>query len=259
MPEDELAGPEDPWLTVAEIAEELRLSPATIRSWISQGTLRARRPGKRKLLVQRSELNRMLAGEDLLDPDAPKPRYVRNMDLVLAPHQSPHWPKETLDHVRRPSWLAASDSFWREALYESDYAPPDPWFVHRVRAVADTAARKAAAFANLQGEDPGEWWYRQSGLPGGALSRELAPGANRPGPDALWTDFDAAVSQLDTAMRAHVMKDEQAALEQVTVAIHDIADALEEAGYPWPETTGGPGFDTVQKQRWAAERAEHGV
>lgn len=30
---------DDPWLTLAEIAEELRMSPATIRSWISKGTL----------------------------------------------------------------------------------------------------------------------------------------------------------------------------------------------------------------------------
>jgi len=49
----------------AEIAEELRMSPATMRSWISSGTLRAMRPGKRKLLVRRSELDRMLRGEDI--------------------------------------------------------------------------------------------------------------------------------------------------------------------------------------------------
>jgi excisionase family DNA binding protein len=42
---------EDPWLTLAEIAEELHLTPATIRSWVSSGTLRAWRPGKRKYLV----------------------------------------------------------------------------------------------------------------------------------------------------------------------------------------------------------------
>ena len=45
------------------------MSPATIRSWISKGTLRAMRPGKRKLLVRRSELDRMLRGEDMDGPD----------------------------------------------------------------------------------------------------------------------------------------------------------------------------------------------
>ena len=71
MADLEAETPEDPWLTLAEIAEELRMSPATIRSWVSNGTLRAMRPGKRKLLVRRSELDGMLAGQDIYDPDAP--------------------------------------------------------------------------------------------------------------------------------------------------------------------------------------------
>ena len=69
MVDDEPETPDDPWLTLAEIAGELRMSPATIRSWISKGTLRAMRPGKRKLLVRRSELDRMLRGEDMDGPD----------------------------------------------------------------------------------------------------------------------------------------------------------------------------------------------
>ena len=44
---------EDPWLTVAEIAAELRINPATVRLWIARGKLKARRAGQRKLLVQR--------------------------------------------------------------------------------------------------------------------------------------------------------------------------------------------------------------
>jgi len=51
----------DPWLTLAEIAAELRVNPATVRLWISRGQLDATRPGRRKLLVRRSELDRMLA------------------------------------------------------------------------------------------------------------------------------------------------------------------------------------------------------
>ena len=51
----------DPWLTLAEIAGELRVNPATVRLWISRGQLDATRPGQRKLLVRRSELDRMLA------------------------------------------------------------------------------------------------------------------------------------------------------------------------------------------------------
>jgi len=51
---------DDPWLTVAEIADELRVNPATVRLWISKGTLQAKRAGRRKLLIRRSDLDRML-------------------------------------------------------------------------------------------------------------------------------------------------------------------------------------------------------
>ena len=54
---------QDPWLTLAEIADELRVSPATVRLWVSQGRLDATRAGARKWLVRRSELDRMLGVE----------------------------------------------------------------------------------------------------------------------------------------------------------------------------------------------------
>src|ERR1700749_1919512 len=61
----------DPWLTVAEIADELRLTAATIRTWIADGTLQAKRAGKRKWLVRRSELDLMLRGEDYAGAPSP--------------------------------------------------------------------------------------------------------------------------------------------------------------------------------------------
>ena len=54
---------QDPWLTLAEIADELRVSAATVRLWVSQGRLEATRAGARKWLVRRSELDRMLGVE----------------------------------------------------------------------------------------------------------------------------------------------------------------------------------------------------
>ena len=53
----------DEYLTVAEIASELKLNQQTIRNWIDQGSLRAVRVGPRRVRVLRSELDRMLAGE----------------------------------------------------------------------------------------------------------------------------------------------------------------------------------------------------
>ena len=56
---------DDPWMTIAEFAAEMRVRPVTVRSWIAKGQLRATRAGQRKWLVRRSELTRMLEqGED---------------------------------------------------------------------------------------------------------------------------------------------------------------------------------------------------
>lgn len=59
---------EDPWLTLTEIATELRVNPSTVRSWVSQGRLSASRAGRRKWLVRRSELERMLGSERTAEP-----------------------------------------------------------------------------------------------------------------------------------------------------------------------------------------------
>lgn len=62
------ASAEGPWLTLAEIAAEVRVNPSTVRLWVSQGRLRASRAGRRKWLVRRSELERMLASEGSVEP-----------------------------------------------------------------------------------------------------------------------------------------------------------------------------------------------
>ena len=219
--------PDDPWLTLAEIAEELRMSPATIRSWISKGTLRAMRPGQRKLLVRRSELDRMLRGEDMDGPDVePGAETWRAMDTINPPGRSPHWPAEAVEHVTRGGWLGVTETEWRDALRGSAMAPPDAGFVVRIREIAEAAARKAAALANLGDEAPGPWWERQSGLASGVLSYELRPGGSRPGPAALWARFDTTVEQLGVAMEEHSVPAEQLVLEQLSLVLHEIADTL---------------------------------
>jgi excisionase family DNA binding protein len=70
-----LAEQSDPWPTLAEIASELRVNPATVRLWISRGKLSAMRAGQRKLLVRRSELDRML--------DEPEPGTSRQLSVDL--------------------------------------------------------------------------------------------------------------------------------------------------------------------------------
>jgi excisionase family DNA binding protein len=52
--------PNDPLLTVPEIAKQLRMSEWTIREWIKAGRLRGFRAGTRNYRIHRSELERFL-------------------------------------------------------------------------------------------------------------------------------------------------------------------------------------------------------
>ena len=79
------------------------------------------------------------------------------------------------------------------------------------------------------------------GCPGGVLSYELRPGANRPGPAELWIRFDQVVGELGSAMAEHSVPAEQSALEAVSLVLHEIVDALlEEEGHTWPRSVEEP-------------------
>ena len=51
---------EETFLTVAEVAELLKLNPQTVRNWIDQGSLPAVRVGRR-VRIQRSDFEQVLA------------------------------------------------------------------------------------------------------------------------------------------------------------------------------------------------------
>jgi len=55
-----LLDPEDSFLTVAEVAEKLKLNQQTVRNWIDQGSLPALRVGRR-VRIKRSDFERILA------------------------------------------------------------------------------------------------------------------------------------------------------------------------------------------------------
>lgn len=52
--------PEEEYLTVAEVAETLKLNQQTVRNWIDQGALPALRVGRR-VRIKRSDFQRILA------------------------------------------------------------------------------------------------------------------------------------------------------------------------------------------------------
>lgn len=51
---------EDPFLTVAEVAETLKLNQQTVRNWIDRGELAAVRVGRR-VRIKRTDFDRLLA------------------------------------------------------------------------------------------------------------------------------------------------------------------------------------------------------
>jgi excisionase family DNA binding protein len=257
---------DDPWLTVAEIAEELRLAPATIRTWIADGTLQAKRAGKRKWLVRRSELDRMLHGEDYADatplpaPDPadrpPRRRLRRAPDFV----SDRSWPSGEYE-VDAEQSLPVAEWEWRVAVSTSQDAPPDRWFPGRLQHIARAATRKAGVLARL---DDGEeiWWDDERLDAERGLSHELRPGGRRPGPPDLWEEFDRRVTKLGAATEAGRAGAIRSALNDVAVTLHDIAEDLERyrGSYgEWlphpPEEFGGEAADRADQDPPATDES----
>jgi excisionase family DNA binding protein len=231
---------EDPWLTLAEIAQELRVNPATVRLWVSRGKLKAKRAGQRKLLVRRSELDRML--------EASSHRY----DNVPTESQSPGYPR--IPAPRRPvrirTWSASSvarakvppevmhaavkdlqeaGAVWDAALDASENAPPDPGFVDRLRAIAEAAERQTEALDRAR-VIPGFTWKPVPDTESMILSNELRPGANRPGPELLWDSFDLTVDRLALAMEGNDASLVHIEYMELAIVLRELIEALEGSG-----------------------------
>ena len=69
----ELDNLEDSFLTVAEVAEMLKLNQQTVRNWIDQGSLPALRVGRR-VRIRRSDLERLLEEGRTGPPTSPVPQ-----------------------------------------------------------------------------------------------------------------------------------------------------------------------------------------
>lgn len=58
------------------------------------------------------------------------------------------------------------------------------------------------------------------------ISGELRPSANRPGPSALWEQFDRAVNRLGVAMEGQIMYVVAFRYRDLAAVMHEIADVL---------------------------------
>jgi excisionase family DNA binding protein len=222
---------DDPWLTIAEFAAEMRVRPVTVRSWIAKGQLRATRAGQRKWLVRRSELTRML--EQGEEPSATPPPPSR--PEVERPDPD-DYPPEVWEQIAKSAAAAAREQLdqdygfaayeWAVALEQSRMAPPDPRFASRIRLIAEAAARRAATIRDCM-DDPS---FRWTPIPGSAemtLSYELRPGGIRPGPKDAWDRFDRVVARLGSAMEGNSASAVAGVLSDLATAMNDVADAIE--------------------------------
>ncbi len=232
---DEVEG--DPWLTVAEIAEELRVNPATVRLWVSKGALPATRAGQRKLLIRRSDLDRMLEAIrseppqfGIRPPRSTHPRYRGRPPVLQSIRQlssadihghrvSPAEMEELVEALQH------AETVWDSAQAASDNPPLDPGFPDRVRTLADACERQAKSLgraASVQGFS----WTPLPDQRHMIISHELRPGADRPGPAKLWQEFDRAVQRLGIAMEGRIMHAVALQYRDLATVMHEIADLL---------------------------------
>ena len=70
---------DDTFLTVAEVAELLKLNQQTVRNWIDQGSLPAVRVGRR-VRIRRTDLEQVLADGETKGPEPPPEPVSRSAE-----------------------------------------------------------------------------------------------------------------------------------------------------------------------------------
>ena len=196
---------DDPWLTLAEIAEELRVNPATVRLWVSKGQLEASRAGMRKWIVRRSEVDRMLASVNRAAENKVwnSPLAARSVD----PEPEPRVPVEEdpgAESLPPPggenAWqlVELAEERVEAALRASASAPPSAGYLDRLRAIADGFEHLASTLFHA-GRTTATRWAGHVDMGPDRLPYELRPGGNRPTREGLWERFDTSITVLEAA------------------------------------------------------------
>ncbi len=121
--------------------------------------------------------------------------------------------------------VRAADQRWTQALDDSEFAPPDPGFVDRMREIADASEQEAAALRLAH--EAGLGWNPVPGARNMRLSHETRPGANRPGPAELWQRFDTAVQRLGIAMEGVALSAVAREFGELSEIVREIAGELD--------------------------------
>lgn len=213
----------DPWLTLAEIGEELRVNPATVRQWVTKGQLKASRAGVRKWIVRRSELDRMLAatnvaGEATSTPSEPKSSAVEDRGGAPVPAR---------DAQSAIALLQIANNSFADAIEASAFVPPAPGYVDRLRRIADSCEHMASTMLNAA-KLAGVRWSPRTDFGHGVFPYEVRAGGNRPGDTELWTGVDAALDRLVLAVTGTEVSAVAHSFRELADALLAVADELEQ-------------------------------
>ncbi|MGZ6637499.1 MAG: helix-turn-helix domain-containing protein [Solirubrobacteraceae bacterium] len=239
MTENEPDPADDPWLTLAEIAGELRVNPATVRLWVSRGRLKAMRAGQRKLLVRRSELDRMLAATAPSETDPAQPRVSGPLRPSFSRPLMGQVARAKVDPDRIRAAIKAmqeAEAVFETAVQASNNAPPAPGFPRRIRAVAEASLQQAEALSEAS-LIPGFRWTPMADPRPVIGSHELRPGGNRPGPPDKWQSYDMAVERLSIAAQGNVISLVADEFREIGAVLNEIADDLERSASERTETS----------------------
>ena len=110
---------------------------------------------------------------------------------------------------------------WAQAMRAHKLAPPDAGFAGRLHDLAVAAAREQVTWERAH--EAGLLWRPVPGAENAEPPYELQPGTGRRGPEELWQEFDAAVSNLNRAITG-------SSAASVAHAFGGLADAASELG-----------------------------
>ena len=144
----------DRWMTLVEIAEELRVNPATVRVWVSKGQLKASRAGcgsgssGARISIGCSRRQTHRAPRRLRSA-----RRFRRLRVRTAPTARRSLMRTRRirgfsprpERVRAPAeLLQIANRNLNDAFRISAHAPPAPGYLDRLRAIADACEHVAA-------------------------------------------------------------------------------------------------------------------
>lgn len=121
---------------------------------------------------------------------------------------------------------------WAEAMRTHKLAPPDAGFAARLRRLSQAAAAEQVAWEHAHAA--GLLWRPVPRAENAAPPYELRPDTGRRGPGELWDRFDAAVTELNTAITGSDAAKVADAFGEMADAAGALADAVarEDAAEP---------------------------